>query len=181
MLVAGCGGDGDGDGDSIATVESSPGTLGQLDDVVITVAQDELSGDRVLLEDTDDDGEVEISSGEDFEVADDLDGDSQATVTETEASGGEGGDDNGVNPFGGDDPEDQLMPDVVCMGLQDAQNEIQDRGVFFSKSVDATGDGRRQLFDRNWIVVSQEPAAGEPIGENEAVLSVVKTDEDNDC
>ena len=73
------------------------------------------------------------------------------------------------------------MPDVICMNLQDAQNEIQDHGVFFSKSVDATGDGRRQILDRNWIVVAQEPDAGEPIGEADAVLSVVKTDEPNDC
>ena len=89
--------------------------------------------------------------------------------------------DNGVNPFGGDSPEDKRMPDVICMNLQDAQNEIQDHGVFFSKSVDATGDGRRQILDRNWVVVAQEPDAGEPIGEADAVLSVVKTDEPNDC
>ena len=91
------------------------------------------------------------------------------------------GTDNGLNPFGGDSPEDKRMPDVICMNLQDAQNEIQDHGVFFSKSVDATGDGRRQILDRNWIVVAQEPDAGEPIGEADAVLSVVKTDEPNDC
>ena len=89
--------------------------------------------------------------------------------------------DDGLNPLGGDDPEDKRMPDVICMGLQDAQDEIQDRGVFFSKSVDASGEGRRQLWDRNWIVVAQDPEPGEPIGENEATLSVVKTDEDNDC
>ncbi len=87
----------------------------------------------------------------------------------------------GLNPFGGDSPEDKRMPDVMCMNLQDAQNEIQDRGVFFSKSVDATGDGRRQIVDRNWIVVAQDPKAGEKIGEGDAVLSVVKTDEPNDC
>jgi beta-lactam-binding protein with PASTA domain len=70
---------------------------------------------------------------------------------------------------------------VVCLDLQEAQDEIQDHGVFFSKSEDATGEGRRQLWDRNWIVVRQDPAAGEPIGEGEAVLYVVKTDEPNDC
>jgi hypothetical protein len=91
------------------------------------------------------------------------------------------GEDNGLNPLGGDAPEDKLMPDVVCMNLQDAQDEIQDHGVFLSKSEDATGQGRRQAWDRNWIVVSQEPAPGEPIDEREAVLSVVKTDESNDC
>jgi hypothetical protein len=87
----------------------------------------------------------------------------------------------GRNVFGGDSPEDKRMPDVVCMNLQDAQNKIQDHGVFFSKSVDATGKGRRQLVDRNWIVVSQKPEPGEKVGEGTAVLSVVKTDEPNAC
>ncbi len=94
----------------------------------------------------------------------------------TAPAGGEGD-----NVFGGDDAEDQRMPDVVCMDLQDAQNEIQDHGVFFSRSEDATGEGRRQILDRNWIVVDQEPEAGASIGEFEAVLYVVKDDEDHGC
>jgi hypothetical protein len=89
--------------------------------------------------------------------------------------------DNGLNLLGGDSPEDKRMPNVVCMNLQAAQDEIQDHGVFFSKSVDASGDGRRQFIDSNWIVVAQTPAVGEKIGEGDAVLSVVKTDEPNDC
>jgi hypothetical protein len=89
--------------------------------------------------------------------------------------------DDGLNLLGGDSPEDKRMPDVVCMNLQDAQDEIQDHGVFFSKSVDATGDDRRQIIDSNWIVVAQTPAAGDKIGEGDALLSVVKTDEPNDC
>ena len=89
--------------------------------------------------------------------------------------------DDGLNPLGGNSPEDRRMPDVICMNLQAAQDEIQDHGVFFSKSVDATGNGRRQILDRNWIVVDQDPKAGEKIGEGDAVLSVVKTDEPNDC
>jgi len=82
-----------------------------------------------------------------------------------------------LNPFGGDSPEDRLMPDVVCMNLQAAQNEIQDQGVFFSRSEDATGASRSQILDRNWVVVRQTPAAGQPIGEFEAVLYVVKIGE----
>lgn len=73
------------------------------------------------------------------------------------------------------------MPDVVCMNLQTAQNKIQESGVFFSRSEDATGKARQQLWDRNWIVVGQRPAAGTPISEGEAVLSVVKYGEPNDC
>ena len=85
------------------------------------------------------------------------------------------------NLLGGDDPEDRLMPDLVCFDLQAAQDEIQDRGVFFSRSEDASGDGRRQLWDRNWVVVDQDPAPGTPIGERDAVLYVLKDDEDHGC
>ena len=180
LVATGCG----SGSDSVATPESAPVTLGELDGVVITVAPDELAGEPVRLEDTDDDGEIEIVEAEPFDDAstsDDAGGEvTSIEVTESDDGDGDGGDD-GLNPLGGDDPEDKLMPDVICLGLQDAQDEIQDRGVFFSKSEDATGEGRRQLWDRNWIVVAQDPAPGEPIGENEAVLSVVKTDEDNDC
>ncbi|MFZ3391657.1 hypothetical protein TVH25_00140 [Rhodococcus sp. 7Tela_A2] len=73
------------------------------------------------------------------------------------------------------------MPPVVCMDLQSAQNLIQDLGVFYSRSVDATGKGRKQVLDANWIVVGQTPGVGVPIGEGDAVLSVVKIGEPNPC
>ncbi len=67
------------------------------------------------------------------------------------------------------------------MNLQAAQNLIQDAGVFFSRSEDATGASRMQVNDSNWIVVGQAPGVGVPIGEGDAVLSVVKVDEPNNC
>ncbi|MBB5912609.1 hypothetical protein BJY24_001476 [Nocardia transvalensis] len=67
------------------------------------------------------------------------------------------------------------------MNLQDAQNTIQAAGVFLSRSRDATGAGRKQVLDRNWIVVAQTPTPGTPVGEGEAVLSVVKYGEPNSC
>ena len=73
------------------------------------------------------------------------------------------------------------MPDVVCMNLQLAQDTIQAAGVFFSRSVDATGADRMQVIDRNWIVVAQQPAPGVEVGEGEAVLSVVRDTEPNSC
>jgi hypothetical protein len=87
----------------------------------------------------------------------------------------------GLNPLGGDSPEDRRMPDVVCMDLQAAQDEIQDRGVFLSRSEDASGEGRRQIWDRNWVVVDQSPQPGEPIGERDAILYVLKDDEVDSC
>nr|WP_281378470.1 PASTA domain-containing protein [Gordonia humi] len=73
------------------------------------------------------------------------------------------------------------MPDVVCMNLQAAQNRIQEAGVFFSRSEDATGQGRAQILDRNWVVVSQTPDPGTEFGEGEAVLSAVKIGEPGSC
>ena len=90
--------------------------------------------------------------------------------------------DDGANPLGGDDPEDGLMPPVVCMNLQDAQDEIQDHGVLLSGSEDATGQGRSQVIDSNWQVVAQDPDAGVAIGELDATLFVVKYGEEpNPC
>lgn len=73
------------------------------------------------------------------------------------------------------------MPNVVCMDLQAAQNVIQAAGVFYSRSVDATGEGRAQVRDRNWIVVAQTPSAGALVGEGDAVLSVVRESEPSGC
>lgn len=70
-----------------------------------------------------------------------------------------------------------MMPDVVGMDLQAAQDTIQEAGVFYSRSEDATGRGRMQILDRNWTVVRQDPAPGTAIGEGDALLYVVKDDE----
>lgn len=66
------------------------------------------------------------------------------------------------------------MPNVTCTNLQDAQDLIQEAGVFFSRSEDASGQGRHQIRDSNWVVLSQDPPPGTPIDEFEAVLAVVK-------
>lgn len=74
-----------------------------------------------------------------------------------------------------------VMPNVVCMDLQAAQDTIQAAGVFYSTSVDATGQGRAQVWDRNWVVVDQAPSVGASIGEGGPVLSVLKEDEFSGC
>lgn len=79
-------------------------------------------------------------------------------------------------------PSQPLMPDVMCMNLQDAQDLIQTVGVFYSRSVDATGQGRDQIVDSNWLVVGQTPDVGTPFGEGDALLAVVKIGEQpNPC
>jgi hypothetical protein len=77
--------------------------------------------------------------------------------TDRETHSTQSTDPDGEDPFGGNDLQDGLMPDVLCMNLQDAQNAIQEHGVFRSRSVDATGADRMQIRDRNWVVVDQSP------------------------
>jgi hypothetical protein len=79
------------------------------------------------------------------------------------------------------DEAQAIMPDVVCLDLQTAQDTIQQAGAFFSRSHDATGQDRMQLLDSNWQVVAQTPAPGTPIGELEAVLDVVEFGEPSPC
>jgi len=75
-----------------------------------------------------------------------------------------------------------VMPDIPCgTDLQLAQNTVQEAGVFFSRSEDATGQDRYQVMDRNWTVVDSHPPAGTPIGEDEAVFYVVKDEEFTGC
>ena len=70
-----------------------------------------------------------------------------------------------------------LMPNVICLNLQEAQDLIQDQGVFFSRSKDASGLGRNQFVDSHWVVIEQNIKAGEPFSEGDAVLGVLKADE----
>ena len=67
-----------------------------------------------------------------------------------------------------------IMPNVICLTLQKAQDLIQDQGVFFSRSEDATGQNRNQLVDSNWIVIEQNLKPGEQFSEGDAVLQVMK-------
>lgn len=51
------------------------------------------------------------------------------------------------------------MPDFRGVNLQDAQDQVQELGVFFSRSHDLLGT-RSQVLDGNWQVCGQTPAAG---------------------
>jgi beta-lactam-binding protein with PASTA domain len=52
-----------------------------------------------------------------------------------------------------------VMPDVVCMELQAAQDKLQEAGFYLLSSKDALGD-RHQILDRDWVVIGQSVAAG---------------------
>lgn len=58
------------------------------------------------------------------------------------------------------------VPNVVGKVHQQAQNELQAAGFYALAELDATGQGRMLVLDRNWQVVKQRPKAG----------SVVSTD-----
>ncbi|MFT3901323.1 MAG: PASTA domain-containing protein [Gordonia sp. (in: high G+C Gram-positive bacteria)] len=56
-----------------------------------------------------------------------------------------------------------VMPNVVGMGLQAAQDEMQritGNPGYFTSSTDATGAGRQQVMDRNWKVCTQSVPPG---------------------
>lgn len=65
-------------------------------------------------------------------------------------------------PPAAEDDVDFVMPSFVGVNLQEAQDEVQSLGVFFSVSHDVLG-ARGQFIDSNWKVCTQTPAAGTPI------------------
>jgi hypothetical protein len=70
------------------------------------------------------------------------------------------------------------VPNVVGMNHQAAQNRLQASGFHNLRERDCTGRGRLLLFDRNWRVVRQIPAAGRRVRTNRAITlcSVKYTD-----
>lgn len=74
---------------------------------------------------------------------------------------------------------DFVMPDVVGMDLQSAQNLIQTHGVFLTVSHDLLGS-RNQVLDSNWLVCDQNIPPGQQVTgdvEGEIDLGVVKREE----
>ncbi|MEV8377391.1 PASTA domain-containing protein [Kribbella sp. NPDC056861] len=53
-----------------------------------------------------------------------------------------------------------VVPAVVGVNHQLAQDMMQAAGFFYLTEEDATGQGRLLVNDRNWVVVTQSPAAG---------------------
>jgi hypothetical protein len=68
-----------------------------------------------------------------------------------------------------------VVPNVVCMNLQDAQNTMQDSGFFNLGSADGAGQGRMHILDRDWVVIGQSVRAGTKPGlTKRIVLTSVK-------
>ncbi len=57
-------------------------------------------------------------------------------------------------------PELFVMPNLVGQNLQLAQDTLQSLGSYVHDQQDASGLGRIQVLDSNWVVCSQNPVAG---------------------
>jgi hypothetical protein len=57
-------------------------------------------------------------------------------------------------------PRVGVVPDVVGVNHQLAQDTMQAAGFYYLTEEDASGKGRLLVNDRNWVVVSQLPAGG---------------------
>lgn len=71
-----------------------------------------------------------------------------------------------------------IVPDVVCLDLQAAQDALRAAGFYVLLAHDGTGRGRPALIDRNWMVIGQSVAAGtQPDPKRRIDLTVIKIDE----
>ena len=76
------------------------------------------------------------------------------------------------------EPTKGVVPKVVCLDLQAAQEALRAAGFFYLTSSDATGQGRQQVIDRNWVVVAQSAAPGSSPDQTTKIdLSTVKLGE----
>jgi hypothetical protein len=61
------------------------------------------------------------------------------------------------------------VPNVVGQDHQLAQDTMQSAGLYLLDERDCTGQDRLLLWDRNWVVVEQDPPAGSQASEDTVV------------
>ena len=61
------------------------------------------------------------------------------------------------------------MPDVAGLDHQAAQDALQGEGLWLLDEMDATGQDRLPLWDRNWEVVRADPPAGTAVSEDTVI------------
>ncbi len=84
----------------------------------------------------------------------------------------------GLAGCAGEEKTTAVVPEVVGLTLQEAQDTAQDAGFFSLSSADQSGQNRPQVNDRNWTVCSVIPAAGQEHPKKATVgFVVVKDDE----
>jgi hypothetical protein len=65
-----------------------------------------------------------------------------------------------------------VVPNVIGMDHQAAQNRMQAAGLYNLRERDGTGQGRLLLWDRNWVVIDQRPAPRSRADENTRVTLI---------
>ncbi|MEV0758267.1 PASTA domain-containing protein [Streptosporangium sp. NPDC050280] len=70
--------------------------------------------------------------------------------------------------------EKKVLPDVVGMNLQEGQDTMQAAGFYILNDKDATGQNRFQVYDRNWVVTKQTPAAGRKVAVDTLIILYAK-------
>ncbi|WP_229829417.1 PASTA domain-containing protein [Streptomyces massasporeus] len=74
-------------------------------------------------------------------------------------------------------PDTAELPDFTGENLQAAQDAAQAAGFYNLDDQDASGQDRLQVFDRNWVVCSQEPSPGTHPTDTRVILYAVKDGE----
>jgi PASTA domain len=71
-----------------------------------------------------------------------------------------------------------VVPDLVGVDHQLAQDTLQAAGFYLIDETDCSGDDRLLLWDRNWVVVEQDPPGGTSASTDDTItLCSVKDDE----
>ncbi|OUC91074.1 hypothetical protein CA984_35120 [Streptosporangium minutum] len=63
---------------------------------------------------------------------------------------------------------------MVGMNLQEGQDTMQAAGFYALDDQDSTGQGRLQIYDRNWVITKQDPAAGRKVATDTPVTLYAK-------
>lgn len=105
--------------------------------------------------------------------------DTSSSKPDTEATEGETAEptDAPADDASAAEPETATLPNLVGQDLQAAQDAAQAAGFYVLDDQDASGQSRLQVFDRNWNVCSQKPAAGTHPTDTAVTLYAVKDDE----
>jgi PASTA domain len=70
------------------------------------------------------------------------------------------------------------VPDLVGVDHQLAQDTLQAAGFYLIDETDCSGDDRLLLWDRNWVVVEQDPPGGATASMDDTItLCSLKDDE----
>lgn len=66
-------------------------------------------------------------------------------------------------------PSGHVVPDVVGKNHQEAQDSLQAAGFYNLGEQDASGKDRALVWDRNWVVVEQNPKSGTVLDPKERI------------